>query len=84
LVSQRAGVAGDLVRDGENGRVLPLEAAVWAEVAASLLTDASQWERMSASALRAVVPYTYANAAEGLALALALAGTPRSDASHHG
>jgi glycosyltransferase involved in cell wall biosynthesis len=84
LVSQRAGVAGDLVRDGENGRVLPLEAAVWAEVAASLLTDASQWERMSASALRAVVPYTYANAAEGLALALALAGTPRSDASNHG
>jgi glycosyltransferase involved in cell wall biosynthesis len=73
LVTQRAGVAGDLVRDGENGRVLPLDSAAWSEVAATLLADQIEWERMSAAARDAVESYTYVNAAEGLALAIELA-----------
>lgn len=73
LVSQRAGVAGDLVRDGENGYVLPLDSTVWSEAAATLLTDQNEWERMSATARSAVESYTYAEAADGLALAIALA-----------
>ena len=82
LVSQRAGVAGDLVRDGENGRVLPLDSTVWSEAAATLLTHQTQWERMSACARSAVESYTFAQAAEGLALAIALAA--KSGANQHG
>jgi glycosyltransferase involved in cell wall biosynthesis len=37
LVSDRAGAAGDLVRDGVNGRVLPRDASLWSEAAAALL-----------------------------------------------
>lgn len=82
LVSQRAGVAGDLVRDGENGRVLPLDATLWSEAAATLLSQQTEWERMSASARSAVESYTYAQAAEGLALAIALAA--KNGAKHGG
>ena len=70
FVSPQAGVAGDLVRDTENGRVLPLNAAVWGEAAAALLSDANAWRAMSARSLESVRPYTYANAAWGLAAAV--------------
>lgn len=70
FVSPQAGVAGDLVRDTENGRVLPLNAAVWAEAAVALLSDANAWRAMSARSLESVRPYTYANAAWGLAAAV--------------
>ena len=70
FVSPQAGVAGDLVRDAENGRVLPLDAAVWADAAAALLNDANAWQAMSARSLESVLPYTYANAARGLVAAV--------------
>lgn len=70
IVSPQAGVAGDLVRDGENGRVLPLDVAVWVEAAAALLDDPEQRLRMSARSIEQVRPYTYANAASGLAAAI--------------
>jgi glycosyltransferase involved in cell wall biosynthesis len=67
IVSPQAGVAGDLVLDGVNGHVLPLDAARWADAAAKLLGDADAWARMSAQSVEQVRPYTYANAAQGLA-----------------
>ncbi len=70
IVSPQAGVAGDLVRDGVNGHVLPLDVAVWAEAAASLLSDPAARQRMSARSIEQVRPYTYANAAHGLARAI--------------
>ena len=73
VVSPQAGVAGDLVVDGENGRVLPLDAGRWAAAAAEMLSDDSTWRRMSQSSLDRVRPYTYAHAAEGLAAAVAYA-----------
>ena len=83
LVSQRAGVAGDLVVDQKNGRVLPLDAAQWAEAAAELLRNEPAWQRMSASARAAVEPYTYANAAAGLADAIALATRRKTEEAKH-
>ena len=71
LVSPQAGVAGDLVLDGQNGRVLPLDATRWAVAAAELLSDDTAWRRMSRCSLDRVRPYTYANAARGLADAVA-------------
>lgn len=83
LVSQRAGVAGDLVVDLKSGRVLPLDAAQWAEAAAELLSNEPAWHRMSANARAAVEPYTYANAAAGLADAIALAMREKADEPKH-
>ena len=80
LVSPQAGVAGDLVRDGQNGRVLPLDAARWAEAAAELLNDDAAWLGMSRCSLDRVRHYTYENAARGLADAVAHA-TRRSVAA---
>jgi glycosyltransferase involved in cell wall biosynthesis len=71
LVSPQASVAGDLVLDGQNGRVLPLDATRWAVAAAELLSDDSAWRRMSRCSLDRVRPCTYANAALGLADAVA-------------
>jgi glycosyltransferase involved in cell wall biosynthesis len=71
LVSPQAGVAGDLVRDGENGRVLPLDVAQWAGAAAALLQDEVTWRRMSRRCVELVAPYTYASAADGVAAAVA-------------
>lgn len=73
LVSPQAGVANDLVRDGDNGRVLPLELGGWAAAAAALLLDEPERRRMAARCLELVDPYTYANAALGLAQAIQVA-----------
>ena len=73
LVSAQAGVAGDLIRDGENGRVLPLHVPRWAKAAARLLSDAALWRQMSRRSLEQVRPYSYANAAQGLADAVRFA-----------
>ena len=70
LVSPQAGVAGDLVRDGENGRVLPLEVEAWAEAGAAILGDEATWQRMSRRGLALVRPYTFASAAAGVAAAI--------------
>jgi glycosyltransferase involved in cell wall biosynthesis len=70
IVSPAAGVAHELVRDGENGHVLPLAVAPWADAAATLLADESAWRRMSRRSLELVQPYTYANAAAGVVAAI--------------
>ena len=65
-----AGVAGELVRDGESGFVLPLELERWADTVARLLTDDAGRESMARRARELVQPYSYGNAAAGLAAAL--------------
>ena len=70
IVSPEAGVAGELVRDGENGFVLPLDAAVWAKAAFQLLADSALCHRMSARSRELVEPYTFRNAAAGLLAAI--------------
>jgi glycosyltransferase involved in cell wall biosynthesis len=76
LVSPHAGVAGELVRDGLNGRVLPLKVDAWVDATAQLLTDPPLLQRMSRAAVDAVSAYTFENAALGISNAArqALAG----------
>lgn len=66
MVSPHAGVAGELVVDGENGHVCPLDAYLWAEHAARLLSRQDMWERFSRRSLALVREYTFDNAAQGL------------------
>lgn len=79
LVSPEPGVANELVIDGRNGFVCPLEVEDWAERAVVLLTQPSVWQRFSRNSLEAVADYTYANAAAGLVAACrhAIAHMPR-------
>jgi glycosyltransferase involved in cell wall biosynthesis len=66
LVSPNAGVAGELVRDGENGFICTLDAGLWAERAAMLLSDAQMRRRFSERSMLRVRDYTYEKAAVGV------------------
>ena len=66
IVSPHAGVAGELVVDGENGHVCTLEPELWAEHAAALLSNGSKWESYSRRSLALVKKYTFDNAAQGV------------------
>jgi glycosyltransferase involved in cell wall biosynthesis len=82
LVTPEAGCAGDLVTDGFNGRVIPLEMATWVDACAQLLTDAGAYARMSANARKAVEAFNFDEAAQGLWQAVCLAvGQPESGAN---
>jgi glycosyltransferase involved in cell wall biosynthesis len=50
LVSPYVGAADDLVLEGQNGRVLPLDPDRWAAAAKTLLSDGGAWSAMSARA----------------------------------
>jgi glycosyltransferase involved in cell wall biosynthesis len=80
LVSPQAGAAGELVRDGQNGRVLALEEAAWIDAATTLLSDATLHARYADAARTAVAPYNFDNAAAGVVAAArqALAGSQRN------
>lgn len=69
LVTPHAGVAGELVKDGVGGRVLPLDEAAWVEAAAALFSDAMLYERYAAAARKAVEPYNFDHAAAGIVAA---------------
>lgn len=66
LASAAAGAAGDLVIDGENGRVLPPDARAWADAAQQLLDDEMNWERLSTAARSQVAEFNYEAAAQGI------------------
>lgn len=66
IVSPHAGVAGELVLDGENGFVCELDLALWTERAVTLLAVQDTWERFSRRSLELVREYTFDNAAGGL------------------
>ncbi len=66
IVSPHAGVAGELVVDGQNGFVSPLDPYLWAEQAVKLLSNADLWESFSKRSLALVREYTFDNAAQGL------------------
>lgn len=70
LVTEVAGAASELVRNGENGFVLPLELEQWTDAAVRLLTDASLRAAMAVRCREIVGEYSYANAAHGIALAV--------------
>jgi glycosyltransferase involved in cell wall biosynthesis len=47
LVSPHVGAADDLVRTGDTGAVLPLDARIWAEEVGRLLDDPARWQTLS-------------------------------------
>ena len=59
-------VDGELVRDQVNGRVLPLDAARWADAACALLDTETDWSAYSRAARHQVRPYTYRQAGQGI------------------
>ncbi|WP_290868576.1 glycosyltransferase family 4 protein [Aquabacterium sp.] len=66
LVSDVAGVAGDLVVDGVNGRVLPLEQDAWVDAAVALLSDPALYARQAAASVERVARFDYGHAAQGI------------------
>jgi len=66
IVTPNAGVAGELVLDGQTGRVLPLDAQAWAEAIAPLLLDNAEYDAMSARCKSVVSTYTFEHAAQGM------------------
>jgi glycosyltransferase involved in cell wall biosynthesis len=66
IVTPHAGVAGELVIDGENGYVCPLDVERWAGHAAALLDDREKWERFSRRSMALVKKYTFDHAAQGV------------------
>lgn len=73
LVSQHAGVAGELVRNGENGFVCDLDVDLWAECATRLLTQPDMYRKFSDRSRSIVSKYTFDNAASGIVTACRLA-----------
>ncbi|RJG08185.1 glycosyltransferase [Noviherbaspirillum cavernae] len=65
IVSPHAGVAGELVLDGQNGFVCALDASRWAERAALLLTHQGIWQGFSQRSRALVDGYTFDRAAAG-------------------
>jgi glycosyltransferase involved in cell wall biosynthesis len=66
LVTPLAGAAGELVLDGENGFVLPLDLESWVDSATNLLTDHDLYAKFSQRSRELVGEYTYENAALGI------------------
>ncbi len=67
IVSPYAGVAGELILDGVNGYVRPLELPQWVDAAVRLISDPRVYEAQAAQSRRQVAPYSVDNAARGIA-----------------
>jgi glycosyltransferase involved in cell wall biosynthesis len=78
LVSPHAGVAGELVLDGENGYVCDLEVGRWADRASTLLTDPDLYSAFSMRSHTLVGEFTFSRACQGLADACRYAATQRA------
>lgn len=66
LVTPAAGAAGELVRNGENGFVLPLDMEHWVDAATTLLNDPDMYAKFSMRSRELVGEYTFENAAHGI------------------
>jgi glycosyltransferase involved in cell wall biosynthesis len=78
ITCDNSAVDGELVVDGVNGHVLPLDTGRWAEAALALLEDASQWAEFSRASRERVSAYTYAHAARGIVEAVHSVDSGRS------
>jgi glycosyltransferase involved in cell wall biosynthesis len=67
IVSPQAGAAGELIVDGVNGYVRPLELPQWIDAAVDLILDAKLSAQFSARARLHAQPYNFENAAKGIA-----------------
>lgn len=79
IASSDAGVAGELVHEGENGFVCRLDVDVWADKAEYLLTQPAVYQRFSEKSIAMVRSYTFDNAAIGLVAACRIAASSISE-----
>ena len=70
IVSPHAGVAEELVIDGQNGYVRELDISLWAEATAKLLTDETLHSEFQKNSREQVVEYNFDNSARGLVNAI--------------
>ena len=66
IVSPHAGVANELVVDGHNGHVRPLDIQAWTDCALELLENPDRLRAMGERSLLLVKPYCFESAAEGI------------------
>jgi glycosyltransferase involved in cell wall biosynthesis len=66
IVSPHAGVADELVVDGHNGFVRPLDIQAWTDCALDLLANSDRLRAMGERSLLLVKPYCFESAAEGI------------------
>jgi len=78
FATPEAGCAGELVRDGVNGRVLPAERQLWVREAASLLQDEQRMALWSAQSRQLASIWTFESATEGFVQAVRLAAAQHS------
>lgn len=70
LTTANAGAARELVRDAENGYVLPKVVDIWVDRAAALLSDRLSWSVMSERSRELVGNYTHEHSAAGYEAAI--------------
>jgi glycosyltransferase involved in cell wall biosynthesis len=73
IVSPHAGAAGELIIDGVNGYVRPLELPQWIDAAVRLISNPSLCAKFSDQARLQVQAYSFENAARGIADAVRMA-----------
>lgn len=66
ITTDMTAAAGELVIDGENGYVLPLDPDLWAERICSLLEDKRKYEAFSKRAKEKVSEFNFDRAAQGI------------------
>jgi len=66
ITTNMTAAAGELVIDGENGYILPLDSELWAEKICSLLTDEEKYKTFSLKAKEKVSEFTFEQAAQGI------------------
>lgn len=89
ITTEWTAASGELVLDGRNGYVLPLDVDAWASAASGLLSNQARWETFSQCARQTVKEFNYDNAAAGILDAFAYLGrgpsptpaTPRQPAA---
>jgi glycosyltransferase involved in cell wall biosynthesis len=69
LVSPHAGVAGELVLNGENGFICDLDVSLWADRAMLLLTQPDIYRKFSDRSRSLVSKYTFDEASSGIVTA---------------
>lgn len=75
VVTPEAGVAGELIKNGVNGLVLPFNLTDWVNACADLLNDAARMEAMGKAGVERVQHYSYDAAADGIWRAVQYAKT---------
>lgn len=73
IISSFAGSANELICDGDNGFVLPLDLDKWIDASIRLLSDAELYQKISSRCLARVGEYSFENAARGIWRAVQIA-----------